>query len=158
SSSSTSPLWVADNGTGLSTLYNGQGQIVPLVVTIPPGAANAGSSGTPTGTGFNGTNEFQVSQNGVTAPAVVLFATEDGTISGWNPKVNATNAVMAVDQSDPANPDNGAVFKGLTAGVLPNGTTLLYATDFRHGNVEVFTPNFVGVQGLFAFRDPSLPP
>jgi len=39
-SSSTSPFWVSDNGSGLSTLYNAKGQAFPvgpspLVVTIP---------------------------------------------------------------------------------------------------------------------------
>src|ERR1700692_251977 len=33
-----SPFWVADNFTGVSTLYTGQGATVPLVVTIPPRA------------------------------------------------------------------------------------------------------------------------
>src|SRR5271156_3921068 len=33
--SSTSPWWVSDNGTGLSTLYGGTGAPVALVVTIP---------------------------------------------------------------------------------------------------------------------------
>ncbi len=31
----TSPWWVSDNGTGLSTLYNGAGTKLGLVVTIP---------------------------------------------------------------------------------------------------------------------------
>src|SRR5437763_13263865 len=34
--SPSGPFWVSDNGTGLSTLYDGQGNIVPLVVTVPP--------------------------------------------------------------------------------------------------------------------------
>jgi hypothetical protein len=32
----TSPFWIADNHTGLSTLYNGAGGKLGLVVTIPP--------------------------------------------------------------------------------------------------------------------------
>src|SRR5258708_6238526 len=34
--SQTSPFWISDNGTGFSTLYNGAGAPIPLVVTIPP--------------------------------------------------------------------------------------------------------------------------
>src|SRR6266850_2165753 len=33
--SGTSPWWVSDNGTGVSTLYNGAGQKLALTVTIP---------------------------------------------------------------------------------------------------------------------------
>ena len=48
SSSPTSPIWVSDNNAGVSTLYNGAGQKVPLTVTIP--APGGGPGGTPTGT------------------------------------------------------------------------------------------------------------
>src|SRR5947208_13480926 len=34
--SGTSPFWVADNNAGVSTLYNGAGQKIPLTVNIPP--------------------------------------------------------------------------------------------------------------------------
>ncbi len=136
SRSSGGPWWVSDNGTGLSTLYTGTGSTVPLVVTVP--AAQAGMMGSPTGTIYNGTSEFQI---GGGKPAVFLFATEDGTISGWNPGVNGTNAVIAVDEFK-----QGASFKGLTAAIanLPNasGQTLLYAADFSLGRVEVFDGAF----------------
>src|SRR6266705_2160486 len=46
SHSPTSPWWISDNGTGVSTLYKGDGTAVPLVVTIPPPAV-----GTPALTG-----------------------------------------------------------------------------------------------------------
>src|SRR4051812_23069513 len=41
--SATSPWWVNDNGTGLSTLYNGSGIKQGLVVTVPP--ANSAPTG-----------------------------------------------------------------------------------------------------------------
>ena len=88
SRSSTSPWWVSDNGMGVSTLYMGTGAAVPLVVTIPPGNSS-NDTGTPTGQIFNGTTDFQLAPN---KPAVFLFATEDGTISGWNPGVLPTTA------------------------------------------------------------------
>src|SRR5205809_7900229 len=47
--SATSPWWVADNGTGLSTLYNGNtGAKVALTVSVPgapPGIALHGGAG-----------------------------------------------------------------------------------------------------------------
>src|SRR5262249_34852112 len=100
SESGTSAFWISDNGTGVSTLYNGAGvpqpqptptnpNAQPLVVNIPsPDDPNGG--GTPTGTVFNitlgsSTPGFVVSKGGKSAPAIFLFATEDGTISGWAP-------------------------------------------------------------------------
>jgi uncharacterized protein (TIGR03118 family) len=142
--SSASPWWVSDNGTGLSTLYDGTGAPQSLVVTIPPAMSGSGNMGSPTGTIVNGTQEFAIAAG---KPANFLFATEDGTISGWNPTVNATNAVIAVNESA-----KGASFKGLTA-VLVNLTnypnqTLLYVADFTLGQVEVFDGSFQHVTSV----------
>src|SRR5256885_6286620 len=92
SSSPTSPMWVSDNNAGVSTLYNGAGQKVPLTVTIP--APDRGPGGTPTGTVFNPTPDFVVTQGTKSGPARFLFDTEDGTVLGWNPGVNATSAII----------------------------------------------------------------
>src|SRR5581483_9578512 len=46
--SATSPFWVADNGTGLSTLYNSTGAVQAVVVTVPPPAGQTNHS-SPTG-------------------------------------------------------------------------------------------------------------
>ena len=84
-----SPWWVANNNSGTSTLYDGAGNIIPIngngIVTIPPPKGSNASS-TPTGTVFNGGPDFVIpkSKGGNGMPAVFLFATEDGTISGWN--------------------------------------------------------------------------
>src|SRR6476659_8976174 len=67
SHSATSPFWVSDNGTGLSTLYNGAGTKQGLIVTIPPPAGSPpGTTATPTGQVFNGTVAFTVT-NGITS-------------------------------------------------------------------------------------------
>jgi uncharacterized protein (TIGR03118 family) len=135
SRSSGSPWWVSDNGTGLATLYSGAGVPQGLVVTIPPAKAGPGNQGTPTGTIFNGTQEFALPNGN---PAVFLFATEDGTISGWN---GGTAAVIVVNEFD-----KGAAFKGLTAAIVNiknyQNQTLLYAADFTLGKVEVFNSSF----------------
>lgn len=146
----TSPWWASDNGTGLSTLYSGPGQIVPLVVTIPPPTGSpAGTVATPSGTVFNGTSNFVVSQNGVSGSSLFLFDTEDGTISGWNPTVNGTHAILAVDRSKVG---AGAVYKGMAIATNANGT-FLYAANFRFGTVEMFDGNFNLVR---SFTDPFL--
>jgi uncharacterized protein (TIGR03118 family) len=138
-----SPWWVADNGTGKSTLYDGGGDPQGLIVTIP--AAQSGQVGTPTGTIFNGTPSFAVTPGN---PALFLFSTEDGTISGWNPGVNFTSAVVKVTTA------NG-VYKGLTSAAW-NGKRYLYAPNFHSGQIDVFDGNFQPVQfGAGAFRDPQ---
>jgi len=82
-SSGTSPWWVSDNGTAVATLYNGNtGAKLGLTVTVP---------GAPTGVVFNGTTSFAVTKGSASGPARFIFASEDGTISGWNPAVAATD-------------------------------------------------------------------
>jgi uncharacterized protein (TIGR03118 family) len=127
------------------------------VVSIPaPPSAGPGAVGTPDGTAFNPTPDgFAVSENGVSASARFLFATEDGTIAGWNPTVDPTHAVIAVDRStvtDQAG-DHGAVYKGLALVSTPAGK-FLYATNFRFGTIEVFDSNFHLVN---SFTDPTVP-
>jgi uncharacterized protein (TIGR03118 family) len=100
-----SPFWVADNTTGLSTLYGPLGKAVPLVVTIPPAPSQPfGPTGSPTGLVANPSKDFVVSEKGNSGPASFIFDTEDGTISGWNQNVDPTNAVIAVDNSGQTSP------------------------------------------------------
>jgi uncharacterized protein (TIGR03118 family) len=157
------PIWVSDNATGEATLYDGQGNPQPgpgdqqLVVSIPaPPSAGAGAVGAPDGTVFNSASSgFVISKGGVSDPSRFLFATEDGTIVGWNPAVDPTHAVIAVDRSiatDQAG-DKGAVYKGLALVSTPSGN-FLYATNFRFGTVEVFDSNFSLVN---TFTDPTVP-
>jgi len=141
------PFWISDNTTGLSTLYNGQGQTQSLVVTIPPPNGSTALS-TPTGQVFNSTTSFVVSSGGTSGPSAFIFATEDGTISGWNPSVNPTAAVLAVDNST-----SGAVYKGLAL-VTSGATSTLYATDFHNNAVQMFNGKF---QPIGSFTDSSLP-
>src|SRR5512132_972520 len=89
-------IWVSDNGTGVSTLYGQDGTARSLVVTIPTAARNRGG-GNPTGQVRNNTLFFQVTKNGNSAPAIFIFVREDGSISGWNPTLDPTNAIIAVD-------------------------------------------------------------
>ena len=164
SSSPTSPIWVSDNNAGVTTVYNGAGQpIFPAgepFVMIP--APDGGPGGTPTGTVFNGTSDFAVSQGGKSGASLFLFATEDGTIAGWNPGVNKASAVLAVNNSTATDGagDVGAVYKGLTNGSVidASGTkNYLYATNFRFGTVDVFDGSFNQLNWAGAFTDPNLP-
>src|SRR5256884_504755 len=139
--STTSPWWVADNGTDSSTLYNGNtGATVALRV---------GVAGAPTGVVFNGGASFVVTNGTASGPARFIFATESGTILGWNPGVVGTRAVVAVDNSGA-----GAVYKGLAIAATAAGDRL-YATNFHAGTVDVFDAAFHPVPG--GFSDGALP-
>jgi uncharacterized protein (TIGR03118 family) len=139
SQSGGGPIWASDNGTGLSTLYDqGTGKIDSLVVTIPKGS--------PTGTVFAPLIGFKISENGKSADAEFIFDSIPGVISGWNSSVDATNAVVAVDNSA-----NGSSYTGLA---IDTSSELLFAADFANNQVQVFdnTWNQVG-----SFTDTSLP-
>lgn len=146
-------IWVSDNGTGVSTLYGQDGTARTLVVTIPTAARNR-EGGNPTGVVFNGTQFFQVTKDENSAPALFIFVSEDGSISGWNPNVDPTNAIIAVDNGRNRG-RNSAIYKGATLGVA-NGHNFLYATDFHTGKVHTFDENFHQVNPN-GFVDPNLP-
>ena len=173
SESPGSPFWISDNNAGVATLYNTAGTPQALVVSIPSPGDPASSTGTPTGTVFNADlagGGFKISDGTHTAPAVFLFATEDGTILGWNPTVDptgkfdgpggvSTHAVIAVDNSANPTAADGTVYKGLTMATDANGRTLLYATNFRSGQIDVFDTSFKPVTNppTGAFTDAKLP-
>jgi uncharacterized protein (TIGR03118 family) len=115
-------IWVSDNGTGVSTLYGQDGTARSLVVTIPTAARNRGG-GNPTGQVRNNTLFFQVTKNGNSAPALFIFVSEDGSISGWNPTLDGTHAIIAVDNGTNRGV-NRAIYKGATLGVA-NGHNFL---------------------------------
>jgi uncharacterized protein (TIGR03118 family) len=154
SHSPNGPWQVSDNGTGLSTQYKGNGMSVPPVVTIPPPAGSpAGTTAAPTGNVFNSTSDFVVSKGSASGPSQFLFATEDGTISGWNPSVDSTHAILVVDRSTVRQGKFvGAVYKGLALGSNSSGA-FLFATDFRFGAVEMFDAQF---QLVKSFTDTQL--
>ena len=146
-----SPFWVADNTTGLSTLYGPGGKIVPLVVTIPPAPSMPlGPVGSPTGLVANASSDFVISENGNSGPASFIFDTEDGTISGWNQNVDPTNAVIAVDNSSA-----GAFYTGLAIGTDSSGHNFIYAADQANNKVDIYDGSFNFVT---SFTDSSLPP
>ena len=142
SDSPAGPWWVSDNGTGLATVYDGTGKPGSLKVTIPPGSGSG--QGTPTGQVFNPTSDFKI--NGSTA--VFIFATQDGTISGWSSGTSATIAV---------NNNGSAVYKGIALGSA-NGNNYLYVANFHTGTVDVFDKNFAPFSfGAGSFTDSTIP-
>jgi len=143
----STPWWVADNHSNKSTLYDGSGNPISLVVDV---------GGGPTGTVFNGSSDFVVSHNSDSGAALFLFASEDGKIRGWNPSVPSssppsTKAFVVVDRTGA-----GAVYKGLAI-ASSGGNNYLYATDFNNGQVDVFDGSFNRQHWTGAFTDPNLP-
>lgn len=137
--SPTSPVWIASNGMHVSTIYNRTTGVTVLAPVAITGAA-PGLIGSPTGVVFNGTADF--------GGYKFIFASEDGTISGW--KGGAATTVV-VDNSA-----SGAVYKGLA--MANDGTdNYLYATNFHAGTIDVFDKNFNPVPSRPLVTDPTIP-
>ena len=121
--SSGSPWWVADNHTGVTTLYDGSGNKQTLVVS---------GLGAPTGAVFNPTPDF-VLPDGL--PATFMFASEDGNITAWNGALTPnTQAIVVVKRPK-------AIYKGLALASF-KGKNYIYATDFHNAKVDVFDTHF----------------
>jgi uncharacterized protein (TIGR03118 family) len=163
---SPNAFWDANNHTGTSTVFSSAGNINAALhaVTIPAPAGSTGHSA-PTGVINNSTSAFVVTDGTKSGPAIFIFATEDGTIAGWNPTVGtngatppSTHAVLAVDNSA-----SGAVYKGLASLNVPAGGTLaagqyLFATNFNSGNLDVFDSSFKPVTlPTGTFQDSTIP-
>ena len=133
--SPTSPFWIGANGSGTSVLYNGAGVKQGLTVTIP-------GDGTVTGVAFsNVAGNF----NGDT----FLFASEDGTFSGWRGALGTTAETLA--SASAAN-----VYKGLTDASV-GGNQYAYLANFKTGNIDVMKGNAGASNLTGAFIDPNLP-
>src|SRR5206468_1587644 len=141
----STPWWVSNNGTSSSTLYDGTGAVLPLVVTVP---------GAPTGIVFNGGSGFVISDGTNSGPATFIFATESGVISGWDhavPPPAATQALTGIDRSGV-----GAIYRGLAIASTAAGDQL-YATDFHNARVDVFDSSFNLLSTPGAFVDKKIP-
>ncbi|MFZ3342141.1 MAG: TIGR03118 family protein [Terriglobales bacterium] len=130
-------FWFSDQGTGLSTLYDGNGVKQSLVVTIPP--ASGTGLGSPTGIVYNGGSQFQIMH----WTSAFMFATLDGLICGWS-HFEPNNALIGV-----SNP--GAVYTGLAINAANN---MVYASDFANNKIDMYDGNFKFVK---SFTDPSIP-
>jgi uncharacterized protein (TIGR03118 family) len=115
----TSPFWISDNGAGVSTLYAVTYDVAGLVnVAKVPRTITIPGQGNPSGQFFNGAAGF----NG----DLFVFASEDGTISGWRPALGSAAEILT------ANPD--AVYKGATR----SNDGLLLAANFSRATVDVY--------------------
>jgi len=151
----SAPVWVANNHSETSTLYDGNGVPQPagsaLVVHLP--ASSGGATFEPTGIVGNTTTDFVVSAAGKSGAALFIFSGEGGMIAGWSKDVDVQNAIVMYTDA------GGAVYKGLA--IANNGSgNFLYATDFHNNKVDVFDAAFTRQTPSatkFTFQDPALP-
>ncbi|HET9831398.1 MAG TPA: TIGR03118 family protein [Vicinamibacterales bacterium] len=147
------PWWISDNFNGLSTVYNTSTTpttiLSNIVVTVPDAAGNPGH---PTGIVFNGSaTDFLLAPG---KQAIFIWVTEDGTIDGWNPGVNATKAVVVFPP--PNKPVHDAVYKGATIAEI-GGKKYLLVANFKSGQIDVFDSAFQPVDiGKHMFRDQKI--
>ena len=145
------PFWIANQVTGTSTVYNSEGEPfpvgAPLVVRTPQNTT--GPAG-PTGTAFNVTNSFNLTTGGKTGKGLFFFANLDGSISGWNPSGDQTQAVRVVA------PAAGTVYTGLTI-VSNTGGDFILAANNATGKVDVFDTDFRKTTLAGDFTDPQVP-
>lgn len=141
-------FWVSSAGAGLSTLYTGDvnGSTfnkAALEVTIP--------GGEPTGQVFNGTTDFVVSNGTVSRPALFIFASTSGMVTGWNPAVTpATTAKPGFTTTD------DAIYTGIA--LANNGAgNFLYLADFHNAKVDVLDGQFHLTHLAGNFTDAHLP-
>ena len=134
-------FWLADEGSGLSTLYTGTGAKQSLVVTVPAGSGSG--KGSPTGLVYNASSEFQIDS----WTSAFIFSTLDGTISGWS-HFDPNNALIGVNNSS-----SGDMYTGLAITSHASGN-MIYAADFAHNKVDVYNGQFKLVT---TFTDTSLP-
>ena len=135
------PFWVSDAGTGLSTLYDGNGVKQSLTVTIP--AASGTGKGSPSGIVYNGSSQFKID----TWVSQFIFATLDGTISGWS-TFSHSAALLAVNNSGSRTSYTGLAITSKTSG------NRLFAADNANNKIDVYDGSFNFVT---SFSDRTIP-
>jgi uncharacterized protein (TIGR03118 family) len=137
--------------TGLATFYDRSGHVLPRTITVPASASQPlGPVGHPTGVVYNPTSDFVISAHGKSAPARLIFDGLDGTISGWNPVVDPTHAILMVDNDAAGHP---AVYTGLDIARNSHGQIVLYAADILNNRVDMLDGGF---HAFGSFTDPSV--
>jgi uncharacterized protein (TIGR03118 family) len=141
--------------TGKATFYTASGHVLPQTITVPGSATGSaalglGAGGHPTGVVYNPTSNFVISENGKSAPALLIFDSIDGTISGWNPAVDPNHAILIKDTFAVGTP---AVFTSLAMAQNSRGQTVLYATDYLNNRVDMFDSHF---NLIGSFTDPNV--
>jgi len=162
------PVWVADEGTGVVTMYQIEGSTVtrsPFTVTIPTVPQLILKQTGPTGVVYDPLKKFSM-PGGVSA--TYIFDTLQGAIEGYNvPKPsNSTSGVVRSPAEILVKPTpyNTTEYTGLAIGEY-NGEYYIYAAnDIASPGIDVYNSSFQPVPFLPGstftpdFFDPDLPP
>jgi uncharacterized protein (TIGR03118 family) len=135
------PAWVSAEGKGKTVIYSGVGVAAGFSPVSIPGAGTS-TVGHPTGQVFNSTPDFKLLNGN---KAAFIFASADGTISGWN---GGATAVRMIDDS----PD--ASYLGIAI-ASDGGANFLYVANFAEKKIDVYDKNWAEVSK--SFTDPDLP-
>jgi uncharacterized protein (TIGR03118 family) len=144
--------WVADEGTGYSSLLSANGTVLDLAVSIP--SASGVGPGSPTGIASNSPVD------------VFAFVTLDGTISTWSAytapstpgkncyECHVSNANIVVN-----NWASGASYQGLTIATNAGTGALDYYVANANGGIEVYDATTFAPVTLAsgAFTDSKIP-
>lgn len=148
----TSPLWVANQGTGSSTVYSLDPGSSAISKSSKVRVTLAGSVLGPTGVVANTTKGFVLRKGKTSAPAAFIWDTIDGHIEAWSPKADPLEGSTDDEATVP-----GAGYTGLAIAATKHGDEL-FAADFAKGAVDVFNSAFRQVKlSASQFRDPKLP-
>ena len=139
----TGALWISDNHSGNTSIYDGSGNTLLANVGIPLHGVANGSA--PTGVVYNATTSFMIPANGL--PAKFIYVSEDGIVAGWN---TGDTTVTLADRSA-----QNAIYKGVAI-ATDGGSNFIYAADFHNAKVDVFDQSFNLVNNK-PFVDPSIP-
>jgi uncharacterized protein (TIGR03118 family) len=137
------PLWVADNGSNMATVYTGAQHGSPLTNVLTVGTPGGAATGQVANTG----SQFMITVGQTSAPAKFIFDSENGDIDAWSPTVVPSTPVLQVPH---------AVYKGLALGTI-GSSSFLYATNFHAGTIDMFDGNFTMIPHPGRFVDPMIP-
>jgi uncharacterized protein (TIGR03118 family) len=161
---------VADEGTGVATLYAPDGDLLDFSGTAAPlnhSISIPSTTGTslPTGVADNqkallettDSNDFLITSGTVTKASHFIYCTEDGLIAGYNPAVSATSAILGANESgaDAGYTGDTISWTG-TSEKLAELNHKLFAANFAKEKVDVFDQTFT-LTGTNTFVDPNLP-
>ncbi len=152
--STTSPLWVSDQGSGIASLYTLKGTTA-TVVALAPTIPNLGGAPSSPLTLTGPTGQVSTAAPGITtlstdfqvngSKAAFIFANQDGSISAW--KGGLTASVIQTSLA-------GASFTGLAIANPTPGVAQIYAADQNSNNVYIFNSSWAKIGSLV---DPNLP-
>lgn len=144
-----STVWISGEKTGFEIVTTATGT-EKFDVIIPP--ASGTDLGQPTEVIFSGAATGFTLPIG--APPTFLFATHDGTISGWNAALGMNDSTAQIVVNNGA---TNAAYTGLALLTNTTGTYLLAANFGQASDIEVYNTTFQPAKLAGNFTDPNLP-